>query len=539
MSPTGWIGKPVKRVEDARLLTGRGTYIDDHPPVANLHHAAIVRSPHAHARIVGYDLTAALAVDGVVGAVTGEDVLRHTKPFSVGVTAPVHYYCAATDKARFVGEPVAVLVAKTRYIAEDAAELVRVRYEPLPAVVDPERALEPDAPVLHDAVGTNLAGHRRLVYGDPDRAFGEADVVLKERFRFPKYGSTPIETYGVIAAWDSLEGVCTVWSNFMGPFIMHPLTARVLGLPENKLRFIVPPDIGGSFGIKTSIYPYIALIALAARRTGVPVKWIEDRREHLLASSSGTDRVAYRELAAKKDGTILGMRFRWLDNVGGYIRSPEPGCSFRPTGNFVGPYRFQNLEVDASVVMTNKSLTGPNRGSAPSPSTCRSRAPSTRRRSRSIRSGVSLRFSARHPRARAIRRSSRRSSPTSSGSPPRRSRSWTRWTRSRASGPSRRAPTRAASAPSERARSPSPRASSRPSSSSTARTCSAFPRSSWSSEMGPSALRQGRDPRTRSRTSPGAPTGTPSRFPRGWSRASRRPRSSASRSRRPWTRRTA
>src|SRR2546425_783976 len=276
MSATGWIGKPVRRVEDARLLTGRGRYIDDHPPVANVHHAAIVRSPHAHARIRGYDLTAA----------------------------------------------------------------------------------------LHDAVGTNLAGHRRLVYGDPDRAFREADVVLEERFRFPKYGSTPIETYGVIATWDAFEGVCTVWSNFMGPFIMHPLTARVLGLPENQLRFIVPPDIGGSFGIKTSIYPYMALIALAARLCGVPVKWIEDRREHLLASSSGTDRAAYRELAAKKDGTILGMRIRWLDNVGGYIRSPEPGCSFRPTGNFVGPYRFQNLEVDASIVMTNKSLTGPNRGYA-------------------------------------------------------------------------------------------------------------------------------------------------------------------------------
>src|SRR5437667_1316177 len=364
MSATGWIGKPVRRVEDARLLTGRGRYIDDHPPVANVHHAAIVRSPHAHARIRGYDLTAALAVDGVVGAITGEDVLRHTKPFSVGVTAPVHYYCAATAKARVVGEPVAVVVAKSRYVAEDAAELVRVSYEPLPAVVDPERALEPDAPVLHDAVGTNLAGHRRLVYGDPDRAFREADVVLEERFRFPKYSSTPIETYGVIATWDTLEGVCTVWSNFMGPFIMHPLTARVLGLQGNKLRFIVPPDIGGSFGIKTSIYPYIALIALAAMRTGVAVKWIEDRREHLLASSSGTDRIAYRELAAKKDGTILGMRFRWLDNVGGYIRSPEPGCSLRPTGNFVGPYRFQNLEVDASTVMTNKSLTGPNRGYA-------------------------------------------------------------------------------------------------------------------------------------------------------------------------------
>ena len=361
---SGWIGKPVRRVEDARLLTGRGQFIDDHPPVGNLHHAAIVRSPHAHARILGYDVRAALAMPGVVGVVTGEDVARHCKPFGVGVTAPVHYYPAATDRARFAGEPVAVVVARNRYEAEDAAEAVVVHYEPLPAVVDPEKALEPDAPVLHEAVGSNLAGHRRLVYGDPDRAFAEADVVIRERFRFPKYGSTPIETYGVIARWDPLEGVLTIWSNFMGPFIMHPLVSRVLGLPENRLRFIVPPDIGGSFGIKTSIYPYLALIGFTAMQVGVPVKWIEDRREHLIASSSGTDRVAYREVAARKDGTVLGMRFKWFDNVGGYIRSPEPGCAFRPTGNFVGPYRFQHLEVDTSVVMTNKSLTGPNRGYA-------------------------------------------------------------------------------------------------------------------------------------------------------------------------------
>ncbi len=364
ISGSRWIGKSVTRVEDGRLLTGRGTFIDDHPPVANPFHAAIVRSPHAHARILGYDAAAALAMPGVVGVVTGEDVGKGTRPFSVGVTAPVQYYPAATDRARFVGEPVAVVVARDRYLAEDAAEAVVVHYEPLPAVVDPERALAPDAPVLHPAVGTNLAGHRRLVYGDPDRAFAEADVVIRERFTFPKYGSTPIETYGVIARWDPLDGVLTIWSNFMGPFIMHPLVSRVLGLPENKLRFIVPPDIGGSFGIKTSIYPYLALIGFTAMRLGVPVKWIEDRREHLLASSSGTDRVAYRELAARRDGTVLGMRFRWYDNVGGYVRSPEPGCSFRPTGNFVGPYRVQHLEVDASVVMTNKSLTGPNRGYA-------------------------------------------------------------------------------------------------------------------------------------------------------------------------------
>jgi 2-furoyl-CoA dehydrogenase large subunit len=361
---SGWIGKPVRRVEDARLLTGRGQFIDDHPPVGNLHHAAIVRSPHAHARILGWDVKTALAMPGVVGVVTGEDVARHCKPFGVGVTAPVHYYPAATDRARFVGEPVAVVVARSRYEAEDAAEAVVVHYEPLPAVVDPEKALEPDAPVLHEAVGSNLAGHRRLVYGDPDRAFAQADLVVRERFRFPKYSSTPIETYGVIARWEPLEGVLTIWSNFMGPFIMHPLVSRVLGLPENRLRFIVPPDIGGSFGIKTSIYPYLALIGFTAMQVGVPVKWIEDRREHLVASSSGTDRVAYREVAARRDGTVLGMRFKWFDNVGGYIRSPEPGCAFRPTGNFVGPYRFQHLEVDTSVVMTNKSLTGPNRGYA-------------------------------------------------------------------------------------------------------------------------------------------------------------------------------
>src|SRR5437899_12584890 len=184
-----WIGKPIERFEHARLLTGRGTFIDDHPPVANACHAAIVRSPHAHARILGYDVAATLATPGVVGVITGEDVAKACKPFGVGVTAPIHYYPSATDRARFVREPVAVVGARDRHIAEDAADHLVVRYEPLPAVVDPEKAPEPDAPILHEAVGTNLAGHRRLVYGDPDGAFAEAEVVIRERFRFPKYGS--------------------------------------------------------------------------------------------------------------------------------------------------------------------------------------------------------------------------------------------------------------------------------------------------------------------------------------------------------------
>jgi len=358
-----WVGQPLRRVEDPRLLTGRGVFVAD-LPLKEPYAAAILRSPHAHARIRSIDASAALEAPAVAGVITGADVLAHTRPFAVGVQAPVKYYCLATDKARFVGEPVAMVIARDRYLAEDALDLIQVDYEPLPAVVDPEDALKPGAPILHEAVGSNEACHREIVYGDVEGAFAGADIVIRERFRYPKYSSTPIETYGAIAAYDPSTGVLTITSNFMGPFILHGLVARALGLAENRLRFVTPPDIGGSFGIKTSIFPYLALIGLAAMRTGVTVRWIEDRREHLLASSSGVDRVAYRELAARNDGTIVAMRSRWYDNVGGYVRSPEPGCTFRPIGNWVGPYRFTNLAADAHVVMTNKSLTGPNRGYA-------------------------------------------------------------------------------------------------------------------------------------------------------------------------------
>src|SRR2546423_694846 len=167
MSESTWIGQSVKRVEDFRLLTGRGTFIDDHPPVGNVHHAAIVRSPHAHARIRGYDVSAARRMDGVVAVLTGADVAKACKPFGVGVTAPVHYYPSATDKARFVGEPVAVVVARDRHIAEDAPDHLVRRHEPLPAGVDPQKALGPGAPILHETGGTNPPGHRPLGYGGP------------------------------------------------------------------------------------------------------------------------------------------------------------------------------------------------------------------------------------------------------------------------------------------------------------------------------------------------------------------------------------
>ncbi len=351
------------RVEDRRLLTGHGTFLDDLHPVPNIHHAAILRSPYPHARIRAINPSKALAMEGVVAVLTGQDVATMSRPFPSALPKQAAYYSLAIDKARFVGEPVAVVVAKNRYLAEDALGLIEVDYEPLPAVVDPEQAVvDPDAPVLHEDVGSNVALHRTLRYGDPDEAFRTADVVVKRRLRFPKYGSTPLETFGVLASWEGAEETLTIWSNFHGPFSMHPVVAQALGIPSNKLRFIVPGDIGGGFGIKTSIYPYMALIGLASRKAGVPVKWIEDRQESLMASSSGTDRVSEVELAAEKDGTILGVRMKIYDNVGGYFRPPEPGCTFRPLGNYVGGYSFRNLDVDAYIVFTNKSLTGPNRG---------------------------------------------------------------------------------------------------------------------------------------------------------------------------------
>lgn len=363
--PSGrWIGQPLPRREDRRLLTGAGTFIDDIEAIPNVYHAAVVRSPHAHARILRIDASRALAAPGVRGVVTGEDFKRLMKPLPVGIERPPAYYPVAVDKARYVGEPVALVVAEDRYLAEDAADMVEVEYDPLPAVVDPEAAARPGAPILHDDLGTNVVLHRELRYGDPDRAFAEADLVMRDRFVFPKYASTPLETYGVIARWDPSEGEYTIWSNFHGPFSMHSVVASALGVPGNRLRFITPKDIGGGFGIKTSIFPSMAMIAVTARAVGVPVKWIEDRREHLLSSSSGTDRVDYCDLAFRKDGVLIGYRRKWYDNVGGYIRAPEPGCSFRPHGNTVGPYAVRDVALDISIVVTNKSLTGPNRGYA-------------------------------------------------------------------------------------------------------------------------------------------------------------------------------
>ena len=245
-----WVGRSMPRREDLRLLAGRGKFMDD-ISLPNMKHAAILRSPYAHAKINGIDVSEALKSPGVVGILTGAEVAKMSNPFPVGVSIPPKYYSCAVDKVRFVGEPVAVVMATDRYLAEDALDLIEVDYEPLPAVVDIEEAIKPGAPLLHDHIPNNIYNHRFFKYGDPEKAFKEADAVVKWKFKFPKYGSTPMETYGVIATYNPFSAEYVVYNNYQGPFVNHSLVAIALGIPENKMRWIVPADIGGGFGTKT------------------------------------------------------------------------------------------------------------------------------------------------------------------------------------------------------------------------------------------------------------------------------------------------
>jgi 2-furoyl-CoA dehydrogenase large subunit len=355
------VGTSPRRPADVRLLTGAGTFADD-LRFPQLRHAAILRSPYPHARIKRVDVEAALALPGVFGAVTGDDVARLSRPFTAGMPRRLAYYSSAVTKARYVGEPVAVVVAESRYVAEDACELITVEYDPLPPVVDAVAAMAPGAPLLHEEQGTNVANHRLLTYGDVDAAFATADVVIRQDFKFHKYSSTPIETCVAIAQFDAATGVLTFWSNFHGPYSLHSFLAKALAIPENKLRLVAPADIGGSFGIKIAIIPYLALLGVTARKIGGTIKWVEDRREHLIGLSSGAERSAHYELAATRGGTIRAVRARYVDNNGAYIRAPEPANLYRTTGNTPGPYRIPALQIDAYAVLTNKSPTGPNRG---------------------------------------------------------------------------------------------------------------------------------------------------------------------------------
>ena len=347
-----WVGRPLPRLEDEALLRGDGRFIDDLDPVANAGHAAILRSPYAHARIAGLDASAAEEMPGVVGVLTGAHVVELSRPFPVGLDSPVPQYAAAHTTVRYVGEPVAVVVARDRYLAEDALEAIEVEYEPLPTVLDAEAAVETDACV----------SDRSFAYGDVEAALARADLVVRERFRFGRWSCTPVECYGVVCDWNAAEGSLTAWANFQGPFTLHSVAAGALGLPGSKLRLVTPPDSGGSFGIKSAVFSYVVLMALASRKLGVPVRWIEDRLEHLSGSSSASGRVTHVEAGFSADGELLGLRYDAIEDVGAYVRAPEPATLYRMHGSLGGAYRVENIATRNRVVLTNTLPSGLNRG---------------------------------------------------------------------------------------------------------------------------------------------------------------------------------
>ncbi len=356
------LGRSVARREDLGLLTGRARFGDDLPVRADTAHAVFARAPHAHADIDAIDCSAARACPGVIAVITGDDIAPLSKPFVVGVKQPMHHWCLAMDRVRYVGEPVAIVLAENRYAAEDAAEELRVTYTPRSVVIDPEAAAADDAPLLHDDVSTNVVSDRRFVHGDPDQAFTDADHQIAITVRYPRNSCTPIEGFFVNAEYDVVNDGYDVVSNFQGPFALHPVMAMALKVPSNKLRLRTPPASGGSFGVKQGVFPYIVAAALAARIIRRPVKWVEDRLEHLMAANTATNRVTTLAAAVTADGTITALNYDQLDDCGAYLRAPEPASLYRMHGNLSGAYAVRHIRVRNRVVLTNKTPSGLNRG---------------------------------------------------------------------------------------------------------------------------------------------------------------------------------
>ena len=266
----------------------------------------------------------------VVTVLTGRDVAKWSRAFLGGVKQPMRHYALAVDRVRYAGEPVAVVVARDRYAAEDALERIEVEYAEFDPVVGPVAAAAPEAPLLHHEVRSNVVSDRHFRYGDPDTVFVNAEYRVANSVRYPRNACTPIEGFVVVAEYLGDNGY-DVLSNFQGPFSLHPVMARALGVPGSRLRLRSPRDSGGSFGVKQAIFPYIVAMCLASRKAGCPVKWVEDGLEHLLAATSATNRVTTLEAAVTNDGTITALRWDQLDDCGRTCVPPSPPRSTAPT----------------------------------------------------------------------------------------------------------------------------------------------------------------------------------------------------------------
>jgi carbon-monoxide dehydrogenase large subunit len=358
---TGVVGAPLKRKEDPRLLRGDGRYLADLKAHGMLS-AVVVRSSHPHAWIRSVDASAAREDPRTIAVLTAGD-LPELPPLpcidAEETTRPFNQPVIASDKVRYVGEPVAVVVAGDRYVAEDIAELVVIDYEPLPAVADAERAMEPGAPIVHEE--TNVCDTLEYRIGDPDAAFESAPHVLSERFTTQRYAGMPMETRGAIAEWDPRTETITLTSSTQVPNSVKRDICESLKLPESRVRVLVP-DVGGAFGVKIQTYPEEILLCFLAHRLGRPVKWVEDRWEHIVASTHGREQFHDVEVAYDDDGRVRAIRDRCVTNTGAYLQRLTLVEPFIGVSMLTGPYDITDFHATAHVVMTNKAPMNPFRG---------------------------------------------------------------------------------------------------------------------------------------------------------------------------------
>ncbi len=359
------LGSSVKRLEDPRLLTGGGAYLDD-ISLPGMLHAELVRSQYPHARIKKIDFSKLKGEEGFVAAFTAE-TLPFVKPLPIPreLEAPIpEIWPLARAKVRFCGEPLALIIATDRYLAEDLASLVDVDYDLLEPVIDLQKSLDKNAPKLYDHWESNLLKHSQIMSGDIQKSFLEADEVIRERIRTGARTSAPIENRGVIAQFTGISGRLDIWSEFQFPHVGRTIYSEVLQIPEDRIHVKVG-DVGGAFGLKGHIFPEEVAVCAAARSLpSRPIKWVEKRTENISFSIHEQVQIHAVEVAVKRDGTILGVKDTILADIGAYGASPWGGLPFpNITGIFLpGPYHIRNYQLDLTTCLTNKTPLGSVRG---------------------------------------------------------------------------------------------------------------------------------------------------------------------------------
>ena len=363
-----YLGQSLKRAEDPRLITGQGSFVDD-INLPGMLHVAVLRSPHAHARVKSIDTAAASSAPGVVAVLTAEDiegVLQHV-PTGISVyegkfdhlEAPEHPVLAR-GKVCYVGQPVAMVVAQDPNLARDALELIQTDYEPLAPILDPLEIVNKDTIPIHDEVGTNLGLRVRHQGGDLDAAFGQADRVIRQSYHLQRLAPAPMEARGVAADYRREEKLLTVWDSTQRPHWVRRFLAQILNLPENEIR-VLAQDVGGGFGEKGCVFPEEIAIPYLSLSLGRPVKWVEDRQENMI-TFHGRGHTAEVAAAVKSDGTILGMRVRIYVDLGAYFYLSTPAAPTLASERLPGPYKTPAMDVEVLGVITNRAPTGAYRG---------------------------------------------------------------------------------------------------------------------------------------------------------------------------------